>query len=136
MADGIVLILAGLFSGFLSGLLGVGGGAFFVPVLVFIIGASPHIAIGTSLAVIVPTALAGCLKHYRSGNVDLAMALMLSIGALGGAYLGASTAAQFSGALLRKVFGVFVIIVGAHMLFATPNGEAKPKAAVDAQQLY
>ena len=113
----IYLVAVGVLAGALSGLLGVGGGIILVPALLLLAGLNVHEAIGVSLAVIVPTALAGVLTHYRAGNVDLKLALLVAVGGVVGGVLGASLANYIPAQTLKKVFGVFLVIVGACMLF-------------------
>ncbi len=108
----------GLVVGILSGLLGIGGGVLLVPAIVLIWGRSMQLAVGTSLAVIVPCALAGALRHHFSfGNVDLRLAALLAVGAVIGGYaLGPPLAEYLSGPTLKKIFGVLMIIIGLRML--------------------
>jgi len=112
-----ILIITGVLMGILSGMLGVGGGILLIPALIFLMKVEPHKAIGISLAVIIPTACSGAFKHYKSGNVDLKIALFVALGAIGGAYLGATIANALPGATLRKIFGGFLVLMGLNMLF-------------------
>ena len=111
------LIITGVVMGILSGMLGVGGGIILVPALIFLMKVEPHRAIGISLAVIIPTALSGAFKHYRNGNVDLRIAILVAVGAIAGAYLGATIANTLPGGTLKKIFGGFLIVMGFNMLF-------------------
>lgn len=115
--DFAILVITGALMGILSGMLGVGGGVLLVPALMYIMKIEPHKAIGISLAVIIPTALSGTFKHYKNGNVDIKMALLISIGAVCGAYLGASLAKNMDASTLRKVFGGFLVLMGLNLLF-------------------
>ena len=85
----LILIIIGVCAGIISGLLGLGGGVFLVPALLLFLDMSIHKAIGISLAVIVPTALSGALKHYHLGNVDLRVAALVAVGGIVGGFLGA-----------------------------------------------
>ncbi len=109
-------ILIGLVAGIASGLLGIGGGVIMVPAMVFLLGLSQHLAQGTSLAVIIPTAAAGAVTHFRIGNVRLNTALWLSIGGMAGAVAGALAAVASSDELLRVFFGGFLSFTGLRML--------------------
>ena len=109
-------IMVGFLAGITSGLLGIGGGVIFVPALVVFLRFGIHEAIGTSLAVIIPTACAGLLKHYSGGNVDLRYAVLLSVFAVTGGYLGAGIAIWLPGQTLKRVFGVFLIGMGVYFL--------------------
>ena len=132
MTNSLILLLIGLASGFLSGLLGVGGGIIIVPALVLLAGLAPHKAIGISLAVIVPAALSGVIKHHFSGNVEWGIALMIAAGAVVGGYSGATAASHVPGDILRRVFGVFLILIGLNMFFGKTAG-ASPEQAKTAQ---
>lgn len=121
----IILTLSmGAFAGFLAGLLGIGGGVILVPLFLWLFplaGFSPevvvHTAFGTSLAIILPTAVSSTLGHRKRGNVDWRMVLFLSLGGLFGSLLGSSAAAVIPGAQLKTFFGLMQIIVSLKLLF-------------------
>lgn len=111
--------IIGLFSGILSGLFGVGGGILLVPAMMFFL--SPPIrdikqAIGTSLVIIIPTAMMGSYKHLGQHNVDWRMAALIIPMALAGGYLGAWLTTQVSADNLRRAFGGFLVVVGLRIL--------------------
>jgi uncharacterized membrane protein YfcA len=111
--------IVGLVSGITSGLFGVGGGIVMVPAMIFFL--SPPIrdikmAIGTSLAVIIPTALMGSYKHFIQGNVDWRTALSIAPLAIAGGWLGAWLTTQISAGNLRRAFGGFLMLVGLRLL--------------------
>lgn len=112
----IILIVTGLGAGFLSGLLGVGGGSILVPVLVYVLHTEMHIAVGTSLALIVPAAITGSLTHYRNGNIDLHLFALMAVGSIIGATLGANAAQVLPASVLRKLFAVLMIFTALRML--------------------
>ncbi|MEK6646578.1 MAG: sulfite exporter TauE/SafE family protein [Candidatus Firestonebacteria bacterium] len=116
MGINMILIVGGFVAGILSGLLGVGGGVILVPFLSFL-GMSFHQAIGTSLICILPTVFIGSMKHYQLGNVDWLKAIPVSVGAIGGAYIGAVLTNQISDISLKRIFAIFFIIIGIKMLF-------------------
>lgn len=109
--------LIGLFGGVTSGLFGVGGGIVMVPAMIFLLKMPAHHAVGTSLAVIVPTAMMGSLVHYRNANVIWPTALSLMPTAILGGFAGAWLASQLSAANLKRAFGGFLILVGVRLLF-------------------
>jgi uncharacterized membrane protein YfcA len=111
----VIGIAAGLLTGVLSGLLGVGGGVVMVPIMVLGLGLDQHTAQGTSLAVIVPTALVGAGTHMRQGRIALAEAGWLGLGGLAGAAGGTAFALGLGGATLQRVFGAFLILVAVQM---------------------
>lgn len=111
--------LIGAAGGIVSGLLGVGGGVLFVPLLVILLKIDFHTAVGTSLAVIVPTALAGALKHFSSGQIDLKMAGVLAVFAIAGAWFGAGLSLHLDALLLRRLFSVFLVLLAVHLFFTS-----------------
>jgi uncharacterized membrane protein YfcA len=114
----IFLILAlGLGTGLLSGLLGVGGGIIMVPVFVYLFKMNVHQAVGTSLAVMVPIALIGSLKHFLGGNVELRGMVFFVLAALVGGWLGATLAQALPALVLRRVFAVFLAGAAFYMYF-------------------
>ncbi len=102
--------LLGLVSGAASALLGIGGGAIVVPVLVIAFGYGQHLAEGTSLAVIVPTALVGAAVHGRRNYPDWPVGLRLGAGGLVGSLLGAEVALALPAMLLSRAFGVLLLV--------------------------
>jgi uncharacterized membrane protein YfcA len=101
----------GLLAGVFSGLLGVGGGLIMVPGMVLVLRTRQHVAHATSLAAIVPTAVAGVVAFGKASAVDWRIGLLLAAGAIPGARIGAKTMQRIPAERLRVVFGVFVILV-------------------------
>ncbi len=109
--------LAGLAAGAVAGLFGVGGGILMVPVLVLAFGRNQHLAQGTSLAAMIPLAVAGALRYGVKGNVDWIAAAGLAIGAvIGVTYVGVPLAEAIKAPLLGKLFGVLMTFVGLRMI--------------------
>ncbi len=113
---GLGVLVVGLVTGVLSALLGVGGGIVMVPFMVLVLGLTQHLAEGTSLLVIVPTAVAGVLAHRRSGYVSVGIGLTVGAGGVAGSFLGARLALVTPGGVLQKVFGVVLAIAGARLM--------------------
>lgn len=116
-------LLIGAIAGVFAGLLGVGGGLLIVPALVFIFDAygiaptsATHIAIGTSLATIIFTSMSSVLAHHRHGAVMWPVFRKLVPGLVTGAFIGAAIADFLSTHVLSKVFGVFELLIAAHMI--------------------
>lgn len=107
----------GLLAGVMGGLLGVGGGIVIVPLLILLLKIETKIAIGTSLAAIVPTAIMASWKHHQLGHVDWRIVALLSLGSVAGAYIGASLTAHVPAEWLRKGFAVFLIATALRMLW-------------------
>ena len=108
----IILLITGLVTGFLSGMMGVGGGAIMVPVMVLLAGFSQHVAQGTSLLVMVPAGVVGALTHRRLGNVVHELLWGLIPGLLLGAYLGGNFADLLPENVLRNMFSVVILWIG------------------------
>lgn len=122
------LALVGCFSGFLAGLLGVGGGIVVVPVLYHVLAAfdvdpalRAHIAVGTSLATIIPTSFQSIKAHHARGAVDTDLLKWWGPFVALGVLIGIVLAGVSSGAVLTAVFGVVAALVALHMLL-TPEG--------------
>lgn len=127
----IILLATGAGIGFLSGLLGVGGGFIMVPIQFWLLtsmGVDPttaiRISLGTSLAVILPTALSGAYGHYKRGAVLLRPAAYLAATGLIGGILGATIASNISGNVLTILFGASALIVAIRMIMGK-NKETK-----------
>ena len=108
--------IIGLLGGVASGLFGVGGGIVMVPAMVYFLTMDIKLAVGTSLAVIIPTAMAGMLKHYHLGQVDWRVAASLIPMAVVGSYLGAWLTSTVSSGNLKRAFGGFLVLVGIRLV--------------------
>ena len=111
--------IIGLVSGVTSGLFGVGGGIVMVPAMVLFL--SPPIrdikqAVGTSLVVIIPTAIAGSFRHFQQGNVEWRTAVSIAPLAIVGSYFGAWLTTHIPPDNLKRAFGGFIILVGTKLL--------------------
>ena len=120
-------ILIGLAGGMLAGLLGVGGGILFVPGLVIFVGLTQHEAEATSLLAIVPVAIIGTYRQDRYGNVRRPDALLLGILSVAGAAAGVVLANALSGALLRDLFAIFMVIVAAQLVLKVLRDGERPQ---------
>ena len=108
-ALGWVMGLAvGLFTGVVSGLMGIGGGNVMVPASTILLHLDQHQAQGVSLLVIVPTAISGAWSHYHRGNVAVRVALLLTPGAIVGGLIGGRIAQYVPSDQLRVIFGIIL----------------------------
>lgn len=112
----VLHVVGGLVAGVTSSVLGVGGGVILVPVMVMAFGYGQHIAEGTSLAVIVPTAATGAISHHRNGYTDWRLGLTIGAGSLAGGWLGAHVALGLAPSTLARLFGVLLVITAFLML--------------------
>jgi len=116
-------LLIGLAGGAASGLLGIGGGVVLVPLFTKFKHMRQQVAHGTSLAILLFTAIAAALTYKAHQDVDLAMAGWLALGATACAPFGARATAKMSSASLRRAFGVLIAMVGIRMLLVQlPEG--------------
>ena len=106
----------GFITGIFSGLLGIGGGIILIPLMVTYLGINQHMAHGTSLAVIVPTAITASVVYSFSGNINFIPALNLAVGSILGASLGAKWMKKIPEKQLKQLFGIFLIIIGLRMI--------------------
>lgn len=113
----------GLVAGFLAGLLGVGGGIVLVPGLYFLLGAFGysseyvmHIAVGTSLAIIIPTGLSSARAHWKRGAVGVDLLRRIGPGTVMGVVAGTVIAALIDGDALKGVFAVMLLVLAAIMV--------------------
>jgi hypothetical protein len=106
-----VLAAVGLVAGLLSGLLGIGGGLVIVPALAGMLGFPLKRALGTSLVCVVVLVIPGTIVHALLGNLDWTAALLLALGAVPGARIGATVALGTREVTLRLLVGSFLAIV-------------------------
>ncbi|WP_394941933.1 sulfite exporter TauE/SafE family protein [uncultured Ilumatobacter sp.] len=125
----VLLVLIGLATGTLSGLLGIGGGIVMVPAMVVLFGMVPLIAKGTSVAVIVPTSIVGTLRNRANANVDLKVAAVAGGCGVLSAIAGGIIADDISTGVSNMMFGVLLIFV-AGTQFLTLRSD-RDEAAVD-----
>ena len=112
----MLAIMMGVAAGLLSSVMGVGGGVIIVPALIFLFGFSVSTAAGTSLAVIIPTAIMGVLRHQLMGNVQWQAAIMLALGGIVGAYIGPWALTVFPELWLRRGFAVLLVYTAYRMV--------------------
>ena len=106
-----LLTLIGFAAGLLGGALGVGGGVLIVPALMLLFKQPYHIAVGTSLVIIIPIAIAGALRHYLAGNCNLQLAAAMTLGGLLGAVSGATLIQYIPALLAKRTFAIFLVYV-------------------------
>ena len=120
-----ILSVSGIVAGFLAGLLGVGGGIIFVPVLTFVFGTIMHLdpsvaimmATATSLVTMIPTTMSSCISHYKKGNLDTNLLKRWSIFLMTGVILGRVFAGLFGGLWLTILFGFIMLCAATNMMF-------------------
>lgn len=114
----IILVLVGIASGMLGGMVGVGGGIIIVPALVFFLGFSQKMAQGTSLGILLlPVGILGVMQYYKQGYIDLKVVLIISLGFVIGNLFGSKIALSLPQDVVKKAFAIFMILVAVKMLF-------------------
>jgi len=108
----LIALAIGITTGTIGGILGLGGGFILIPALVFLLGFPQHAAEGTSLAVVIPTAVSGALAYERRGSVRRDLATFVGLGGTAGAVLGALTVVHIADRPLRILFACFLVVVG------------------------
>ncbi|HTX61421.1 MAG TPA: sulfite exporter TauE/SafE family protein [Methanobacterium sp.] len=125
----LILTATGVLVGLTTGLLGIGGGFLIVPILYFLLlsqGVDPttaiRIAFGTSLAIIIPTAISSSVGHYRKNQVEVKAALYMGSTGFVGAILGGYVATHTPGDILRILFAFALLMVAVRMFFFKETG--------------
>jgi uncharacterized membrane protein YfcA len=114
----LILLAVGVAAGFLSGLVGIGGGIIIVPVLVYFLGFTQHQAQGTTLFMfLLPIGILGIMNYHKAGNVDYKTACVIAITFVFGSYFGSKLAISLDQKMIKQIFGAIMILLGAKMLF-------------------
>jgi uncharacterized protein len=115
----LILIVIGITTGVMAGMLGIGGAIIMIPALVFLLGISQQTAQGTSLAVMLPpVGIIAAYNYYKAGHVNIRVAIILAVFFLVGSYFGSKMALTIPQNVLKKIFGVLLLLVAAKMLFS------------------
>lgn len=115
----LILIAIGIVTGAVAGMLGIGGAIIMIPALVFLLGLSQQTAQGTSLAVMLPPiGILAAYNYYKAGEVNLKFALILAAAFIVGSYFGSKLALTIPQPILKKIFGILLLLVAAKMLFS------------------
>jgi uncharacterized membrane protein YfcA len=113
----IIFIPIVLITGFVSGMVGVSGGSFLVPLMVLAVGVPMHIAVATSTSLVLITATAGFLGHLTTGHFNLEMAMILAIIALIGSLIGTRLTLKTNPKVLKIIFAVTSMIAAFIMMY-------------------
>ena len=114
----LILLAVGLFAGFLSGMVGIGGGIIIVPVLVYFLGFSQHQAQGTTLFMfLLPIGILGVMNYHKQGFVDYKTALIICTTFVFGSYFGSKLSISLDQKTIKQIFGVIIVLLGIKMLF-------------------
>ncbi|MFJ4174940.1 sulfite exporter TauE/SafE family protein [Microbacterium sp. NPDC089696] len=126
LLSGIALVAVGIGTGILAGLIGVGGGIVVVPVLMLAFGTSDLVAKGTSMLMMIPTAISGTIGNLRNRNVDLVAAAFVGVSACTTTALGAWLATIIDPALANMLFAAYLVVIAVQMALKAIRGRKKP----------
>ncbi len=123
-----LLVLVGLAAGFLSGLIGIGGGVIIVPALVFFLGFTQKQAQGTSLGILLlPVGILAVMQYYKQGYLNINYVIVVSIAFVAGGFLGSKLAISLSDEKVKKIFAVIMMLIALKMLFFDSSKAKPPK---------
>jgi len=115
----VVLIIIGLLAGFLSGLVGVGGGILIIPLLIMLLGLTQHEAQGTALfAMLPPIGILAAMNYYKEGFVKWEYAAVIALTFVVGGYFGSKLSISLPDQTVRRVFGVIMLIGAIKLIFS------------------
>ena len=120
----LIFLLAGLLSGVLAGM-GMGGGTILIPALTLFAGVGQHAAQGINMLAYIPGAILAIIVHRRAGRLHLNRCIPLLIGGAAGAVCGAFIAVWLEAEWLRRLFGIFLVLLAVYQFL---SGEKKHKA--------
>lgn len=131
MLEILALLLIGFIGGFAGGLLGIGGGAIYIPAMVLLLGEDQHLAQGASLAAIIATAVVGSVAHFRRDNIDVRTVLWVAPVAATTAFGAALLADTLDPTTLRRVFAVVGLYFAITMIVGALREEPIPQPGTE-----
>jgi uncharacterized membrane protein YfcA len=131
----LLLLIIGLAAGFLSGLVGIGGGIIMVPALVFFLGLSQKQAQGTSLGVLMlPVVALAVWQYHKQGHINFNYVFLIAVAFITGGYLGSKMAIGLSDDKMKKIFAVVMLLLSIKMLFFDNNKKDSSTESTKIQQ--
>ena len=109
--------LIGIVSGIVSGT-GMGGGTILIFLLTFMLGIEQHVAQATNLIFFIPTAIVAIMVNLKNKNIDVRLAILISVFGILGAIVGANISIHIDVAILKKCFGIFLAIVTINEIYS------------------
>ena len=114
----LILLIIGLLAGFSSGMVGIGGGIIIVPALVFFLGLTQHQAQGVSIGMLLlPVGFLAAFNYYKAGNLDFSKSLIIGASFVMGAYIGSKVSLNIDGAVMKRIFGVIILLISLKLIF-------------------
>ncbi len=131
----LLLVIVGLAAGFLSGLIGIGGGVIIVPALVLFLGFSQKAAQGTSLGILLlPVGILAALQYYKQGYINVNYVLVVAVAFIAGGFLGSKIALSMDDAKVKKLFAIILMLIAIKMLFFDRSGSKEQKQTIKIKQ--
>ena len=118
-------ILIGIISGIVSGT-GMGGGTILIFLLSFLMGIEQHVAQATNLIFFIPTSIVAIIVNLKNKNIDLKLAILISVFGILGAIIGANISINIDVGILRKCFGIFLAIIAINEIYSIFKLYIKP----------
>lgn len=113
-----IAFIIGLCAGLIGGLAGLGGGIVIIPSLVLFLNFSQHQAQGATLAAMIPPiGFLAAYEYYKSGHVNIPVALCIALGFLIGGLFGAKIGMNIDPSLLKKIFGMILFVISIKFIF-------------------
>lgn len=109
--------LIGLVSGIVSGT-GMGGGTILIFLLTFFMGVEQHVAQATNLIFFIPTSIVAILVNLKNKNIEIPLAITISIFGIIGAIIGANISVHIDVTILKKCFGIFLAIIAINEIYS------------------
>ena len=109
-------IIIGFISGIVSGT-GMGGGTILIVLLTFMLGIEQHVAQATNLIFFIPTSIIAIIVNLKNKNIELKTATVVSIFGILGAIIGANISTHIQVNLLKKCFGIFLLLISIHEIY-------------------
>ncbi|HEX6425176.1 MAG TPA: sulfite exporter TauE/SafE family protein [Acidimicrobiales bacterium] len=125
----MALVLVGVLAGTTAGLLGVGGGVIMVPAMVVLLGVPAAVAKGSSLAVIIPTAVVGTAANLRRRNADLRTAAIVGLSGVVSSFAASQVAVGLDERLSNRLFAALLAVVGGKMVWDSRRPGHEPAAS-------
>ena len=114
----VILLMVGVAAGFASGMVGIGGGIVIVPALVYFLALSQHQAQGISIGMLLmPVGFLAAYNYYKQGNLNFTYSAIIGVTFVLGAYLGSKVSLKMDPSLMKRIFGVFILLISLKMIF-------------------
>ncbi|HEX3030958.1 MAG TPA: sulfite exporter TauE/SafE family protein [Bacillota bacterium] len=124
-----LLLLLGLFAGFIGTILGLGGGFLIIPYLLLVGHFTPQLAVGTSLSIVFLNTLSGSWAYARQRRIDYATAIRFALATVPGSVVGAYMSRWYHGPTFSRFFAIFLLCMAAYLIYRTARPEKEKGGA-------